>query len=276
MQDPKVKILENFVNEIDKNRDKVWGVPVSHISKKNGYLASASYAELSRNLGLSQQGINFDLYKVSGYSPHLEKLNNILKEEGVILKGHIASALEVRRTTKHWWNNLTTDEKLNVKTFGNAIRFKAYIKNWRGGKGYEIVKDCGKELNAELLQLGGLDSNYFAVKDRGTLRDQEYRNKQHQAVQRWDDLAKKSLNSYREFVNVDSSDEPFVQLKQLAALVRKGAASVSSKNKPKEAFVHLCRFLEQNNIDPKSTLQDILSEFLLVRFHQDYVIPKMH
>ena len=34
MQDPKVKILENFVNEIDKNRDKVWGVPVSHISKK--------------------------------------------------------------------------------------------------------------------------------------------------------------------------------------------------------------------------------------------------
>lgn len=276
MQDPKVKILENFVNEIDKNRDKVWGVPVSHISKKNGYLASASYAELSRNLGLSQQGINFDLYKVSGYSPHLEKLNNILKEEGVILKGHIASALEVRRTTKYWWNNLTTDEKLNVKTFGNAIRFKAYIKNWRGGKGYEIVQDCGKELNAELLQLGGLDSDYFAVKDRGTLRDQEYRNKQHQAVQRWDDLAKKSLNSYREFVNVDSSDEPFVQLKQLAALVRKGAASVSSKNKPKEAFVHLCRFLEQNNIDPKSTLQDILSEFLLVRFHQDYVIPKMH
>ena len=276
MQDPKVKILEDFVNEVDKNRDKVWSVPVSHISKKNGYLASASYADLSRNLGLSQQGINFDLYKVSGYSPHLEKLNNILKEEGVILKDHIASALEVRRTTKYWWNNLTTEEKLSVKTFGNAIRFRAYIKNWRGGKGYEIVKDCGKELNAELLQLGGLDSDYFTVKDRGALYDQEYRNKQHQAVQRWDDLAKKSLNSYKEFVNVDSSDEPFVQLKQLAALVRKGAASVSSKKKPKEAFIHLCRFLEQNNIDPKSTLQDILSEFLLVRFHQDYVIPKMH
>lgn len=271
MQNPKVKILENFVNEIDTNRYKAWGISVSHIPKKNGYSAAASCAELNRNLGLKIASS-----KSNAYSPYLEKLNNILKEEGVILKEQIASALEVRRTTKSWWDNLTTEEKLGVKTFGNSIRFKTYIKNWRGGKGYQIVTDLGNELNAELIQLGGLDCNYRAVKDRDVLYDQEYRNKQQEAVQRWDELATKSLNSYKEFVGVDSSDEPFVQLKQLAALVRNGAASASSKKKPQEAYSHLCRFLEQNDIDPKSSLQDILSEFLLVKFKQDYVIPKMH
>lgn len=265
--------LKKYVDDIKGNPHKSWEVAIGNMVNKGDYYATASYSELSKMLGISTGALQGRTSASEEYISIMKDLNDILKHEGVLLKKETSSALELRRVSLLWWRGLSLEDKKNLSMFGNSIRFKKYIPNWRGGKNYEIISKLATEFNNELVELGILKSDYLPVKDRDVLFDKTFIARQAESANRWEELASKPIRSYDEFVAPDSSEEPFVQLKQLAAIVQKGYSNKSSKNNIREAYNHLCKFLEQNSVETTLALQDILSEFILTRFKHDYILP---
>lgn len=265
--------LKKYVDDIKENPQKSWEVAIGNKVNKTDYYATASYSELSKVLGISTSALQGRTSASEEYISIMEDLNDILKREGVLLEKQISSALELRRISLLWWRSLSLEDKRNLSTFGNSIRFKKYIPNWRGGKNYEIITKLATEFNNELIELGILKSDYLSVKARDALLDKTFIPKQTESANRWEELAAISIRSYDEFVAPESSDEPFVQLKQLAAIVQKGYSKKSSKNNIRDAYNHLCKFLEQNGVEKTLALQDILSEYILTRFKHDYILP---
>lgn len=267
--------LKAYVDEIKANPDKAWEVPIGNKVKKDAYYARASHALLSKKLDISTQTLSGKTSAAKSYVPLMKELNDIMVTEGVLIEHTIASALELRRVTMLWWKGLSEEDKLNLDHFGNSIQFKKYIKGWRGGKNYEKVTELGEQLNKELIDKGVLRDDYLSVKERDKLLDKDFIPKQEATAQRWRDLEVLPLESVEDLLEPNSSDEPFVQLKHLAANVMASYSAKSSKNNVRDAYNHLCAFLEKSNIDTSSRLKDILSEYLLVRFKQDYIAPKL-
>ncbi|CAM3543403.1 site-specific integrase [Pseudoalteromonas maricaloris] len=270
-----IKRLKAYVAEIKTNPDKAWEIPVGNKAKKDDYYAMASHALLSKELDISTQALGGKTSAAKSYVPLMKELNDIMINEGVLIERTIASALELRRITMLWWKGLSEEEKLNLDHFGNSIKFKKYIKGWRGGKNYEKVIELGEQLNKELIDKGVLRDDYLSVKDRDKLLDKEFIPKQEATAQRWRELEALSLESIEDLLDPNSSEEPFVQLKQLVANVMASYSAKSSKSNFRDGYKHMCAFLEKSNVDTSSHLKDILSEYLLVRFKQDYVTPKL-
>ncbi|GHE92328.1 site-specific integrase [Thalassotalea profundi] len=270
-----IKKLKAYIDEIKASPVKVWEIPLGNKVKKDKYYAMASHVYLSDKLGISKAALQGATSAAHSYVPLMNELNEILISEGILIEGTISSALELRRTVMIWWKSLSDEEKFDLETHGNSISFNKYIKNWRGGKDYEIINELAEQLNNELIVLGALRGDYIPVKEREQLRDKEFIPKQKATAQRWRDLELISLESVEDLLAPDSSDEPFVQIKQLAAHIRASYSAKSSKNNFRDAYNHLCKFLLKNNIATTSFLKDILNEYLLVRFNQDYIIPLM-
>lgn len=273
MEVPYLIRLRNFVQNINENRDMAWGIPLSYKSNVEPYLSAASKSELSRTLNIPMSFLQGAKDNTIKYTKLLNELNDILISEKVLLEQQIASALEVRRVTILWWRGLSENDKKNLALFGNSIRFKKYIRNWRGGKNYEIITELGIELNNELILLGILKADYLSVVDRNALLDKNFIKRRSESGARWDQLGCKNIDNYNDFVRAESTTEPFVQLKQLAAIVQNSYSNRSSKSNSRDAYKHLCNYLIICNIKETSNLEDILDEFILVRFKQDYLIP---
>ena len=270
-----IKKLRAYVDEIRSNPEKAWEVPVGNKVKKDNYYAMASDALLSKKLDISTQALGGKTSAAESYVPLMKELNDIMVDEGVLIERTISSALELRRVTMLWWKGLSEEEKFNLDHFGNSIKFKKYIKGWRGGKNYEKVTEFGEQLNRELIDKGVLRNDYLSVKERDKLLDKEFIPNQEATAQRWRDLEALPLESVEDLLEPNSSEEPFVQLKHLAANVMASYSAKSSKNNARDAYSHLCAFLQKSNIDSSSRLDGILSEYLLVRFKQDYIVPKL-
>ncbi|MCH8492647.1 MAG: site-specific integrase [Idiomarina sp.] len=271
----KYQALESYVRDIVANPQRAWDVPIGNKVLKDDYYATASYAHLSKALGISTDALRGNTSASAMYSALMEQLNDVLKKEGVLLKKESASALELRRNTLNWWRGLSIEEKKEVATFGNSVQAQKYIKGWRRGKGYELLGKVCSQINEELIELGVLTKDYIEVKDRDKLRDKSYIANQKASKKRWDDLGRMPLRNVDDFLNTSSETEPFSQLKHLAAVLRHTASSRSTKNNFRDGFNHLCRFLKANGIPENETLKNILNEFILKRFKADYILPAL-
>lgn len=270
-----IKRLRTYVDEIKANPEKAWEIPVANKVKKDNYYAMASHTALSKKLGISTYSLGGYRGNSQSYTLLMKELNGIMIREGVLIERTISSALELRRVTMLWWRGLSEEQKRNLEHFGNSIRFRRYIKGWRGGKNYEKLMEFGEVLNKELIDMGILRNDYLSVEERNNLLNKEFIPKREAISQRWRDLEKLSLESVEDLLETNSSEEPFVQLKHLVASVMSSYSAKSSKRNFQGAYKHLCVFLKKSNINTSSSLKDILSEYLLVRFKQDYIVPKM-
>lgn len=267
--------VESFVKDIVENPSKAWEVPVGNKVNKDEYYATASYSRLSKELGVSTQVLQGLTAASDLYNPLMKKLNNTLKKEGVLLKRQGASALELRRNTLNWWRSLSIEEKKELDTFGNSVQFQKYIKGWRRGKGYEIITDVCKQINDELIELGILSSEYVETKDREKSRDKSFFERQRKEKERWEELGLLPLRTADDLLDPNSSDEEFIQLKQLASALQQTVPSRSAKDNFRDGFNHLCRFLKASGIPENETLKNILNEFILKRFKDDYILPAL-
>ena len=275
MKTKQYKIVEDYVRSITENPSKAWDVPIGNKVIKDDYYATASYSQLSKQLGVSTQVLQGLTAAADLYNPLMKKLNDVLKNEGVLLKHQIASALELRRNAVNWWRSLSLDDKKKLMTFGNSIRFNKYIQNWRGGQNYEILTELGEQINQEMVNLGILNSDYVKVKDRDALRDKSFLPDQQESKKRWEELGQLTLESVDDLVIPSDDTEPFVQLKQLAAALQQTVSSQSAKDNFRDGFNHFCNFLKKNRINENELLQNILDEFSLKRFKEDYVLPAL-
>ena len=263
--------LKVFVEALKANPSKAWQVQIGNKVKKNEYFATASYKFLSDHLGIATNTLQGNTSARDLYTPLMSELNQVLIEQGVLIKGEIASALELRRNAINWWHSLSKEDKSKLDTFGNSIRFKKYLNNWRGGKNYKIVTELGEAFNKELITVGVLKDDYVPVKGRSELLDKSFIEGQKQSKQRWEYLRKLQLETVDDLLDPKSSDEEYLQLKQLVAVTQNKVASDSGRSNFRDAFVHLSSFLCSQSIEPSAPLVDILNEYLLVRFYNDYI-----
>ena len=275
MQSVPLKKLRAYVDDIKANPEKAWEIPIGNKVNKDNYYASASQVFLINELGIAKAAIQGRTSEARSYISLIALLNDVLIREGILLERTIASALELRRVTLVWWKSLSDDEKRNLDTFGNSIQFKKYIPSWRSGKNYEVVTELAAQLNNEMIKLGALRSDYLVVKERDKLLDKSFISNQTATADRWRYLESLPLETENDLVESFNSDEYFPQLKHLAASVLASYSSKSSKNNFRDAYNHLCKFLIQSDIDATSKLKDILNEFILVRFKQDYIISAL-
>ena len=136
---PKYEILKSFVDDLKANPSKAWQLQIGKKVKKDQYLATASYKSLSDSLNIATTTLQGNTSRRELYLPLMSELNQVLIDQGVLIKGEVASALEIRRNAINWWKSLSIEDKSKLETFGNSIRFKKYISNWRGGDNYKIV-----------------------------------------------------------------------------------------------------------------------------------------
>ncbi|MGR5151213.1 tyrosine-type recombinase/integrase [Photobacterium swingsii] len=263
--------LKGLVDDVEKDRERLWEVPLSN-SVSIGVVPAASF--ILENLSICRERYQRWIKKSSGGLFELDRLRSLMLDEGVIVPGHSSSALELRRNILVWWKELTLDEKKSLEVFGNKVKFKKYIKKYRSGKGYEIVTETFNDINREMLELGLLNNSYVEVKDRAALRDSARYERAQDKVRHWNDLGKLPLDNVNDLVLPAENLEDYVQMKQLFAAKTNAVPSDSGQRNYINAYPHVCRFLKQSSVPETSLLKDILSPFIATRFKQ-YLVDKI-
>lgn len=267
------KNLLKLINTLKEDPAKAWDIPIVKKNNRTEYYAMVSYNYLRDCIGISVITISSAERLNSPQLPLLNKINEIMIQQGVILKGETASTLNLRVRCIKWWSSLTPEEKRNLLTHGNSIRFAFYIKGWKKGARQTIIKNLAKKYNQELREMGVLSNNYLLFNDRRALLDKSYQSNLRLGVTRWEELSRKKLDSVEDLIDPESSDEPYIQLKQLAACQINANASRSNKKNTKISFKHLCKYLINNRVNEKAQLKDILDEFILYSFKHEYLLP---
>lgn len=263
--------LSRILASITEDRSQAWMIPIVNKWKKTNFFATSSHQYLLQKAGIPKSHRRADSGESEEINILLAAIDTVMVEEGVLVPNWSASSLEIRRNLRNWWCGLSFEDKKNLKCFGNRVRFSKYINNWRGGIGYEIVAKLAETYNQELIGMGILDSEYVPTKDRGGFRDKNYMKKRMAKSRQWDLLGSRLLESVSDLIHPDSTDEPFIQLKQLFAAKMKSLTSNSGRANYRDGFNHLTKFLIQENISEKTCLSDILDEFVLSRFYQGYI-----
>jgi len=264
-----VASLQGYIDNCKKQPELLWDIPISgnasNVMPSRIYLSdklSATSAQLSN--------------QKSHAKPLVNKLKTLMINEGVIVNGHSSSALELRRNTLNWWRKLTINQKKELKVFGNSVCFNDYIQNWRGGKGYEIISDVKASINKEMIEVGLLSSDYTVVKNRSELRDKNFLPDAQKRTNRWNELRNSTIEDVNDLTSNEAiQEDPFPQIKHLFALASLGATSDSGIKKYISGMNHFITFLKQEGIPEGSKFKDTLSQFLLRRFKQDYLHPKL-
>lgn len=275
MKTVQYNIVEKFVQEIIDNPSKAWDVPIGNKVIRDEFYATASNVQLSKQLGVSEQVLLGATAAGDLYKSLMKKLNDVLKSEGILLEHQSGAVLEMRRKALNWWRSLSIEDKKNLDTFGNSVRFIKYIQNWKSYGHYKLISEVCQQFNNELIELGILKSDYVKVKDRDALLDKSFIPNQQASKKRWDDLGLLPLESVNDLIEPTSETEPFVQLKQLATALQQTVSTRSAKNNFRDGFNHLCKFLKMNNVEETESLKNILNEFLLKRFKDDYILPAL-
>lgn len=272
--------LEDFIEKIRHDRDACWSIPLSHSKPEPGSTKSQAFYANARRDYLAQK-VETKANRLSSheFKQYLKTIQNILASHKVILPGISASILTSRQNAILWWSSLTLDEKKSLEIFGNRIQLKKYVKGWnpRGKalRGASVLLDLHDEFRDELIDLGILNKDYLSVVERQTASNKNFFPELKASAAKWIDLGKRPLESVEDLVNPASTSDSFIQLKQLFAVALQNVSSESGKGNYKSAFTHVEAFLTSQRVSPKSTLANLLDEFILTRFNQNYLVPKL-
>lgn len=273
--------LKILIDRFKNDRKACWNIKLSNSFNKAGVDESTYYyAVPCKKFIATEIGITPSTLNAPEFKPLLDILQNILINYGIVLPGVNVSVLRIRQNAINWWGTLSDEDKIDLKVFGNRIQLTYYLSDWaiRGSsmRGAHVLTELHDHFCNELSILGGLDSDYISVKDREKLRDKNFISNQEKSSEKWRKLSVLPLNTSQDLLEPSNVQEDFIQLKQLFAIMCNTVSSKSGESNYQVAFGHFTRFLQDEGISPQSKLADILHEFILNRFKQDYIIVKIH
>ena len=264
----KVK-FEELLLELNENIDLLWGIPIT-FSSAVGNVASKKY--ILDKLGCREGTFN-------KFKNMYAEVTTLMVAEGVIIPDRPAAANNMRRQLLKWWHSLSLEDKKSLDFFGNKLSVRHTLKNVlptiRVGAGYELVTETVEQLNSELLELGVLKNDYVLTKNRSGLRDKNRSINAKKKREYWEFLTKQPLESIDDLLSVNASDEPYIQVKQLFAVASLRVSSLSGKSNYFEACRDVIKYLSSENIPYKTELKEILNDYFLSRFKQDFLQEKL-
>lgn len=269
------KYVNSTIERIKNDERFCYSIPLSN--RKN----SPTYqAQVSLSYHAEQAKVSYNVLTVH-YTHLIEPLNEALIECGIILPNVNVFMLAKRSKALFWWLGLTKEEKVKLDTFGNCLQIHKYVTSWRTGsqksqKEIDVQQELEDKFNKELAELGVLKTDYVKVKDRAALRDKNYHKDLIKSAESWKYLSELPLEKEAHLLVPSEESVSFIQVQQLFAAQTRSISSVSGKGNYRDAFMHLSQFLVAENIPDNSLLKDILNEFILTRFKQDYLLPKMN
>ena len=271
MQSPELKVeFEEFLQELNKNESLLWEIPITK-SSLLGSIASKKF--FVTKFGCSQKEIN-------ELNEYCKTVTQLMINAGVIVPDKPAAANNMRRQLLKWWHNLSIEDKKGLDLFGNKISTRRTLKHVLPGiktsKGYELVAETVTQLNSELLELGILKNDYVLTKDRSEQRNKNRSVAANAKRDLWVFLIGQPLETANDLLPVDDYDEPYIQVKQLFAVAALKVSSESGKDNYLDACTDVIKYLGSESVPPNSKLIDILNEFFLARFKQDYLQEKIY
>lgn len=259
------KSLKKLINEYVIDSSKLWDVPVAS-SSKGGSCPSSAY--IREKVGCTPS-------QLVTHSIIIDEIKSLMINENVIVEGNNGAALEIRRQMIVWWRRLSISDKKELKCFGNKIQFKKYITNWRISPGYEIVLEISNKLNKKLVELGVLNKDYIAVKERVLQLRNKSKASPTAKILRWNELLQVPLNCSDDLLAPDIDTEPYIQVKHLFAAQMNSVPSDSGKSNYRDAFFHFTSFLNKSNINEDVLLKDVMHPFILSRFRKNYLVEML-
>ncbi|WP_462174563.1 hypothetical protein [Pseudoalteromonas gelatinilytica] len=262
------KKMNEVIQSLKDSPSLLWNIPLSN-SATDGALPSSRW--------ITEQGLKTSR-TVSYYREFLNKLTKLLREEGVIIDGWEIAPLDMRRRILAWWKSLTEEDKRGLKHAGNKLSIHNYVEGLRWDGAYSKLKEVLNEINAELLELKVLNREYVAVVDRPFTREakekkQKY-NDQKQEADKWKKLIEGPLHSVDDLLSV--YDQSYAQIRQLIAAASKKVTSESGKSNFSAACEHFISYLSASSVPSDSRLENILNPYILLRFKQDYILPRVY
>jgi hypothetical protein len=274
-----IERLKQYVNStierIENDERFCYSIPLSN--RKN---SSTYQAQVSLSYHAEKAKVSYNVLTMK-YIHLIEPLNEALIECGIILPNVNVFMLARRSKALFWWFGLTKEEKIKLDTFGNCLQIHKYVAGWNTGssksqKEIEVQQKLEDKFNKELVELGVLKTDYVKVKDRAALRDKNFHKNLVKSSEYWEYLSELPLEKEAHLLVPSEESVSFIQVRQLFAAQTRSISSVSGKSNYRDAFMHFSQFLIAENIPDNTLLKDILNEFFLTRFKQDYLLPKMN
>jgi integrase len=261
--------MQETIDCLKKTPSLLWEIPLIN-SSTDDVLPSSRWL---KEQNLKTSGI------VDYYREFLDTMTNLLRAEGVIIEGWKATQLDMRRRILAWWKPLVKEEKRKLKHSGNQLSIHNYVKGLRTGDSKcSLIEDVLNDINTELLELEVLNRDYVKVTDRA-FTSQARKNLQTNIDKKnktdsWHKLINKSLNSVDDILPVKSQN--YAQVCHLIAATSKKSPSESGRSNYMSSCSQFISYLSASSIPHDTRLENILNPYILLKFKQDYVLPKVY
>lgn len=178
--EPKLKIIIDEINE-EVNQLGNFGCPhfttlISALKSEPLRLWEVPLSSIKSTDGKVQVSVSFIWLKENGWPYNLgniatnklcESLNELLRNEGVIIDGGSSADLNFRRKLLAWWKPLSKEEKLQLKyIIANKLVISHYVKGIKARRTHVHYHHALNQVHDELIELGVLERDYVKMAER--------------------------------------------------------------------------------------------------------------
>ncbi|MHA5498400.1 tyrosine-type recombinase/integrase [Pseudomonas aeruginosa] len=224
--------IETWASNVKSSRSSLLGVQLSQKGEP-----ALAYTFLEKQLKTS--------YSVIASRDDI--INSILQkmiEEKIVIVGYNSISNEWRRKLLKWYESHSQEEKLLIPIVGNTISTRRCLSKVEGMGNLKwakanlpLVEQTFKEIEADLQNLGVIDSEYKSSKERvlEAEKNKQSRTKDLPWLVELDALRAIPISHFDDLVETASS-RPFIKLFHLFAAASMGSSTDSTKKNYCEGF----------------------------------------
>lgn len=204
------------------------------------------------------------------YNSNRDQINTVIGlmiQEGLIQDGSSVYIMNKRKKIAEWFNNLTSEEKLNIPIYSNKIS-RVFLASQVGSlPNLSLLKNEFKVIEDELINLRVImpKGSYLTESKKRELFDKNFKIRRKEIADEWIFLTNTLLVDASRLVK-PTIEKPLLQLQHLFAALIHGVEKNSTKRHVINAFNEYVRYIQVDQELEPVYLEKHLNEFTLVYF----------